>query len=209
MSLETEIAELRGTVTALTEIIKQQVAVQERLLAGQTKAIDTVAAGNPATTEKRTRVRKAKEEAETSDIPNTSAEPADTASGADDAESASEAASEEPAPKADPKPAADAPKEKLTFSVAAKKWLDKEEQGSDAYKARGKTIMGILANFGAAKMSELEAADEDKAMFYLKRAAKGLTINFDAAYDFDGAPDQPEPEAAGAVASDDDDDMFG
>jgi len=81
------------------------------------------------------------------------------------------------------------------------------EQGSDDYKARGKTIMGILANFGAAKMSELEAADEDKAMFYLKRAAKGVAINFEAAYDFDGAPDQPEPEVAGA-ADDDGDDMF-
>lgn len=204
MSLETKIEELTGAVTALTAIITQQVAVQERLLAGQSKAIETVAAGNPAAPAKRG--RKAKEtEAEATDTPNTSDAPADTASGAEDAGSVSE----EPAPKADPKPAAE--KEKMTFSVAAKKWLDKEEQGSDAYKARGKTIMGILANFGAAKMSELEAADEDKAMFYLRRAAKGLTINFDAAYDFDGAPDQPEPvvEETSAAGSDDDDDMFG
>jgi len=193
MSLESEIAELRGTVTALTEIMTQQVAVQERLLAGQQAAIATVAAGNPGTTGKRT--RKPKEEADT---PTTSDAPADTASGADDAGSASEEQA--------PKPAADAPK--AGFSVNAKKWLDKVEQGSDDYKARGKTIMGILANFGAAKMSELEAADEDKAMFYLKRAAKGVAINFDAAYDFDGAPDQPEPEAAGAADADDGDDMF-
>lgn len=199
MSLETEIAELRGTVTALTALLAESNVIHERLLAGQQAAIATVAAGNPATTGKRT--RKAKD-----DTPTTSDAPADTASGADDAGSASE----EQAPKVEPKPATEA-KEKLTFSVAAKKWLGKEEQGSDAYKARGKTIMGILANFGAGKMSELEAADEDKAMFYLKRAVKGLTINFDAAYDFDGAPDQPEPavEETSAEGSDDDEDMFG
>jgi len=202
MSLEAKIEELTGAVTALVEIIKQDTIIKERLLAGQSKAIETVAAGNPAAPAKRG--RKSKEET-AADTQTTSAEPADTASGADDADSASDEAPV--AAKADPKPAADAPKEKMTFSVAAKKWLDKEEQGSDAYKARGKTIMGILANFGAAKMSELEAGDEDKAMFYLKRVASGLTINFDAAYDFAGDPKQDEP-AAGAAAADEDDDIF-
>ncbi len=199
MSLEAKIEELTGAVTALAEILKQQASIQERLLAGQEKAIETVAAGNPTTAGKRTRKPK------DSDTQNTSDAPADTASGAEDAASASE---EAPAPKDEPKPAAEpaeaGDKPKMKFSEAAKKWLDKETQGSDAYKARGKTIMGILANFGAAKMSELGEADEPKAMFYLKRAASGLTINFDAAYDFDGDPKQDEPAAAA-----EDDDIFG
>lgn len=202
MSLEAKIEELTGAVTALTTILQQSVANQERLLAGQQKAIETVAAGNPATGTKRGRKPKdAEPEAETT-TQNTSEEPADTASGAEDAASASdEAPAEKPAAEAS------ADKPKMTFSVAAKKWLDKETQGSDAYKARGKTIMGILANFGAAKMSELNEADEDKAMFYLKRAAKGLPINFDAPYDFAGPVDQPEPEVE-VAGSDDDDNMF-
>lgn len=204
MSLETKIEELTGTVAALTTIIQQQLAVQERLLAGQAKAIETVAAGNPAAPAKRG--RKAVEK-EVSDTPNTSDEPADTASGADDASSAAdEPASEVVEEK--PKPAATEEKAKLTFAVAAKTWLDQKEQGSAEYKVRGKTIMGILGNFGAAKMSEVPAENEDKAMFYLKRAASGLTINFDAEYDFEGDPKQDEP-VADAVPADEDEDIFG
>lgn len=202
MSLETKIEELTGTVAALTIIIQQQLAVQERLLAGQAKAIETVAAGNPAVPTRRG--RKAAEK-EAVDTPNTSDEPADTASGADDASSAAD----EPAAEVveeKRKPATEE-KAKLTFAVAAKKWLDQKEQGSAEYKVRGKTIMGILGNFGAAKMSEVPAENEDKAMFYLKRAASGLTINFDAEYDFEGDPKQDEP-VADAAPADEDEDIF-
>jgi hypothetical protein len=197
MSLEAKIEELSGTVAALTALMQQQVTIQERLLAGQEKALATVAEGNPTTATKRGRKPK------DADTQTTSEEPADTASGAGDAESASDAPGTADAADETP-PAADKPK--LTFGGAAKKWLEKEAAGTDAYKARGKTIMGILANFGAAKMSELNEADEPKAMFYLKRAAKGCTINFDAAYDFAGEPDQAEPVAA--ADSSDDDNMF-
>lgn len=196
MSLEQKIEELTGTVTALTAIMEKMTANQERLLAGQEKAIEAVKAGNPATA---TRGRKAKAEAapeaEKTVTPNTSDEPAATESGEDAAETASE-------------PAAPTEKKPLSFAEAAKKWLDNAEKGSDEYKARGAKIMGILGNFGAGKMSEIGADDEGKAMFYLKRTVKGLPVNFDAEYDFAGAVDQTEPEAATAAAEDDDD-MFG
>lgn len=224
MSLETKIEELTGTVAALTTIIQQQLAVQERLLAGQAKAIETVAAGNPAAPAKRG--RKAKDDAvDSTDTQNTSAEPADTASGADDASSAAEGNSAGADTTTDTthadtgetttggtttstaSAAADA-KSKLTFAVAAKTWLDQKEQGSAEYKVRGKTIMGILGNFGAAKMSEFPAENEDKAMFYLKRAVSGLTINFDAEYDFEGDPKQDEPVAAEVATADEDEDIF-
>lgn len=194
MSLEQKIEELTGTISALVAVMERTAANQERLLAGQEKAIEAVKAGNPTTA---TRGRKAKEA-----TPTPNEEPADTASGAGDAKTASEPAEEK---KADPEPAPAA--EKATFGVAAKKWMDKEEKGTDAYKARGAKVVGILAHFGAGKMSELKDEDDAKAMFFLKRTAKGLPVNFEAAYDFDGPADQEEPVAA-EVASDDDDDMF-
>jgi len=207
MSLEQKIEELAAALVENTDILKQ-------LVAGQKAAIEVVKQGNPATA---TRGRKAKD---TPATPNTSDAPADTASGAEDAGSASEGNSAG-AEKTTATSAADtnettsagtststapaaAEKEKPTFSVAAKKWMEKEEKGTDAYKARGAKVVAILANFGAGKMSELKDEDEAKAMFFLKRTAKGLPVTFDAAYDFEGAADQPEP----AAASDDGDDMF-
>lgn len=190
MSLEQKIEELAAALVENTDILKQ-------LVAGQKAAIEVVKQGNPATA---TRGRKAKD---TPATPNTSDAPADTASGAEDAKTASDEAPTPPSEeKSEQAPAAE--KEKPTFSVAAKKWMDKEEKGTDAYKARGAKVVAILANFGAGKMSELKDEDEAKAMFFLKRTAKGLPVTFDAAYDFEGAADQPEP----AAASDDGDDMF-
>lgn len=209
MSLEQKIEELTGAVTALAAVMQQSVANQERLLAGQEKAIAVVAAGNPATASTRGRKPKA-------DTPPPSDEPADTASGEEDAGSASEGNSvgaaesasttESPAASKSDAPAADKPK--AGFAENAKKWLDKAEKGSEEYKQRGANIMAILGNFGAGKMSELKDEHQDKAMFFLKRAAKGLPTTFDAAYDFSGPADQPEPVAETAAASDDDDDMF-
>ena len=204
MSLELKIEELTSTIDALSAVMAQTVANQERLLAGQKDAIEAVKAGNPATATTRSRKPKAVE-AEATEQKNDA--PADTASGADDAGSASEPAPVEEKSTAEAAPAATAT---LTFAVAAKKWLDKETKGSDEYKARGGKIMAILGNFGASKMSDISADDEDKAMFFLKRSVKGLPVTFDAAYDFAGAFDQDEPVADGGAAADaDDDDMFG
>lgn len=197
MSLEQKIEELTGTITALIAVQQQVVANQERLLAGQKDAIEAVKAGNPATAT--TRGRKAK----AADTPNTSDAPADTASGADDANSASD---EAPTPPSEEK-STPVPAEKMTFGVAAKKWMDKAEKGTDEYKSRGQKVMAILGNFGAGKISELDAEHEDKAMFFLKRSVKGLPVTFDAAYDFAGPVDQAEPVAE-AAAVDDDEDMF-
>lgn len=198
MSLEQKIEELTGTITALIAVQQQVVANQERLLAGQKDAIEAVKAGNPATAT--TRGRKAK----AADTPNTSDAPADTASGAEDASSASD---EAPTPPSEEK-STPAPAEKMTFGVAAKKWMDKAEKGTDEYKSRGQKVMGILGNFGAGKISELDAEHEDKAMFFLKRSVKGLPVTFDAAYDFAGPVDQAEPVAEAAAAVDEDEDMF-
>lgn len=207
MGLEQKIEELAAALVENTSILKQ-------LVAGQKAAIEVVKQGNPATA---TRGRKPKgtDTPNTETTPNTSDEPADTASGAEDVASASEGNSagaaesasttETPAASKSDAPAA----EKITFGVAAKKWMDKEEKGSDAYKARGAKVVGILAHFGAGKMSELKDEDDAKALFFLKRTVKGLPVNFDAAYDFDGPFDQEEPVATEAAASDDDDDMFG
>lgn len=220
MSLEQKIEELTGAMTALTAVMERTAANQERLLAGQEKAIEAVKAGNPATATTRSRKPKAVE-AEAAEQKND--EPADTASGADDAGSASEGnsagvdattattAADNSATTATgtTTSTASAAAEKLTFAVAAKKWLDKEEKGSAEYKARGGKIMGILGNFGAGKMSDISADDEDKAMFFLKRTVKGLPVTFDAAYDFSGPFDQDEPAADAPAASDEDEDMFG
>lgn len=221
MSLELKIEMLTSTIDALSAVMAQTVANQERLLAGQKDAIEAVKAGNPATATTRSRKPKAVE-AEATEQKNDA--PADTASGADDAASASEGnsagvdattattAADNSATTATgtTTSTASAAAEKLTFAVAAKKWLDKETKGSDEYKARGGKIMAILGNFGASKMSDISADDEDKAMFFLKRSVKGLPVTFDAAYDFAGAFDQDEPVADGGAAADaDDDDMFG
>lgn len=200
MSLEAKIEELTGTVAALSALMERTAVNQERLLAGQEKAIEAVKAGNPSTAT--TRGRKKAAEADTSSAP------ADTASQAEGAETASEGnAAAETAKEEKPAAAAST----IKFGDAAKKWLDKAEKGTDEYKSRGSKIMAILGNFGAGKMSEVKDEDEAKAMFFLKRTVKGLPVTFDAAYDFEGSFDQDEPVAAEpeAAASDDDDDMFG
>ncbi len=200
MSLEAKIEELTGTMTALIAALNRTSDNQERLLAGQEKAIEQVKAGNPTTAATRGRKPKEVPAAET-----TTDQSAATESGADVAKTADETPAAAPKEETAPAPAE---KEKATFAVAAKRWMDRAEKGSADYKARGTLVMGILAKFGAGKMSELDEANEDAAMFYLKRSVKGLPVNFDAAYDFAGDPEQPEPEAAADAAADDDEDMF-
>lgn len=189
MSIESKIDELVAALTANTEIVQKQIAIQERLAAGAQAAMEKMESGKPATTG---RGRKAK------DTPPTSEEPAATESGADAADSASETPTPTPAPAAE--------KPKPTFADFCKKYLGEptDEGGKEAYQQRGKTLMSVLANFGAGKIGELDAKHQKTAAWYIKRAKAGLPINFEAEYDFAGPVDQPEPGAAAAAAESDD-----
>lgn len=183
MSLEAKIEELTGAVTALAEIVKSQVAIQERLVAGQAAALEKIEGGKEkATTTRRTRA--AKDEPEAAPAPKAE-EPAPTASGAEDAASAS----------SEPK--------KVSFADYAKAWLNSQEQGSAEYKRRGKLLMSILGNFGAGKISEVDEKHHTAAVFFIKRDEAGKPIDFDAEYDFAGDPAQDVEDDDAASAFDD------
>ena len=70
----------------------------------------------------------------------------------------------------------------------AKKDLAKRTACADFFKA-------IVANFGlggtlTGPKSELSAEQRAQALFYIKRKAEGLTVDFNADYDFSGDPTQ-------------------
>lgn len=184
MSLETKIEELTGAVSALSALVATQVAIQERLVAGQAAALEKIDAGKDKVAAAPRRSRAAKEEPEATATPKT-AEPAPTESGAEDADSASN------------KPAA------YSFADYTKAWLNSQEQGSAEYKRRGKLLMSILGNFGAGKISEVDEKHHAAAVFFVKRDEAGKTIEFDAEYDFAGDPAQ-ELEADDAAGAFDD-----
>ena len=169
--MEAKIEELTGQVTALTEIITRQVAVQERLAAGAAAAMEKIEGGKAAATGgegKATRTRR-----------TAAAEPkADAPAPTESGEAAAEAASSEPEPKV------------VTFKDYAQNWLNAAEKGSDEYKRRGKHLMGILGNFGAGKISEVDEKNHAAAIFYIKRDEAGKPVDFSAAYDFAGDPAQ-------------------
>ncbi len=170
MSLEAKIEALTGAVTALGVLIERQVAIQERLAAGADAALAKMEGGSPAAAGKASRGRPKKETEAATETPKPSEEPADTASQEPAADSASE-----------------------SFPTFSKSWLDGAEQGSDEYKRRGKLLMGILGNFGAGKIKELDEKHHAAAIFYIKRDQSGKKINFEAEYDFAGDPAQDEP----------------
>lgn len=186
MSLEAELAELRGTVTALTEVLKQQIAVTERVVAGQAAAIEKLEAAKPASAGTRTR-RSSKDDAPADTKAEGNAQPADTASGAADASSASDAKSFLP----DVKDA-----DGLKAHVGA--WTGATEDADERAKRVG-VLKAMAEHFGCApKFAEL-AADADRlkqALFFIERAKAGLPIDFKADYDFDADPAQ-----AGAAAA--------
>lgn len=179
MSLEAEITELRGSVAALTEVVKAQTAISERLLAGQQAAIEKLEAAKPASSG--TRTRKPKDE------PQGNAEPAATESGAADAKTASEEKSFLP----DVKDA-----DGLKAHVGA--WTGATEDADERAKRVG-VLKAMAEHFGCApKFAEL-AADSDRlkqSLFFIERAKAGLPIDFSADYDFAGDPKQDGGVAA-------------
>lgn len=183
MSLEAKIEELTGAVAALTAIVTSQVAIQERLAAGAQIALEKIEGGKAAAGAaegKATRTRKPKEEAAPEPKAEKVEEPASTESG----EAAAASASSD---------------DEVPFADFAKKWLmgvkdldpkDKTSKGYPEYQRRGKFLMQILGHFGVAKAPELPEEKHLAAKFYIERFKAGKEVDFDAAYDFTGAPDQ-------------------
>ncbi len=173
MSIESKIDDLIAAVAANTEAVAAQTAIQERLLVGQQAALEKIDGGKAAATGKgkaaTSRAKKAEEDKK---------KPADTESQEEDAKTAS----------------TEKDVEDEDFATYAKAWLNSVKDGSAEYKRRGKLLMGILAHFGAGKMSELDKKNHHKALFFLKRDEAGMVVEFDADYDFDGDPAQDESD---------------
>ena len=172
MSLEAKIEQLTGTITALTEVLKQTVANQERLVAGQQAAIDKIEAGKADKPATRTR-RSKKEEEPAEDKGND--EPADTASGADDAKTASEVPSG------------------AEIFEHVKGMLGKlKDKDAKRHAAVGSTLVAAVKDvFGGKKLPELtDEDDRKKAWFFVRRLEAGKDVDLSAEYDFDGDPAQ-------------------
>lgn len=75
-----------------------------------------------------------------------------------------------------------------------------DEEGERA--ARRSFVEKIVAKLGG-RVSELDPTKARHAVFYLRRHRAGLTVDFDAAYDFEGSPTQELKAAATASADDD------
>lgn len=180
MSLEAEIAELRGTITALTEVLKQQIAVTERVVAGQAAAIEKLEAAKPSSAGTRTRKQK-EEPAAAADEGKSNDAPADTASGAADASSASE----------EKKPAHPTGAD---LEAHIKAWTGSTDDADERAK-RVAVLRDIATHFGGKGFAPL-IENPREAYFYVERAKAGLTIDFKADYDFDGDPAQGGSAAA-------------
>lgn len=187
MSLEAALAENTAAILAHIEVLKQIDQNQQRLLAGQSAAIDKVEAP------KATRSRKAKDEApaptpEPEAVKPAAEEPAVTESGVDDADSASEVTTD------------DLRQFIVTWlreglggkdPAKVKKGEEKatpEEQAE--YGARGKFMQAVFGEFGVSAVTGITADDLPRAMFYFQRKAAGKDVDFGAEYDFTGDPAQ-------------------
>ncbi|MDR7182055.1 MULTISPECIES: hypothetical protein [unclassified Sphingopyxis] len=85
-------------------------------------------------------------------------------------------------------------------------WFGETDEEGERATRRG-FVEQIVGKLGA-RVSELEPAKARQAVFYLRRKRAGLTVDFDAAYDFDGSPTQDAPAAAAAPAAEADDDLL-
>lgn len=178
MSLELALAENTAVNAALTEVLKQVVGNQERLLAGQIAAIDKIdgvkSGGRAGKKETPAPV------AETPVAPPTVAE----------------------TPAAPAAPAAPAPV--VTddqIKAAAHAWMTDKSEADRL--AAAKFLGEIMTSFGVGGKltgpeSKLDDEQRRQALFFIQRKAAGLEVNFSADYDFTGDPTQ------GAAAAGDD-----
>lgn len=82
-------------------------------------------------------------------------------------------------------------------------WFGETDEEGERANRRG-FVEQIVGKLGA-RVSELDPAKARQSVFYLRRKRAGLTVDFDAAYDFDGSPTQDAPSAAAAPADAGDD----
>ena len=173
MSLEAALAENTAAMKDLIAALKVTGENQERLIAGQTTAIDMAESGKAT----RTRTRKPR---------GSEAEPAVTEPEVVAAEPVSETAQIKPVSVDD-------------LKATAVAFMSEEGADLDARKA---FVVSVLKNFGASKLQGegviADGIERSQAVFFIKRAAKGLKVDFKADYDFTGPVDQ-----GGAPAEDD------
>lgn len=80
-------------------------------------------------------------------------------------------------------------------------WFAETDDEDERGNRRGfvEQIVGALG----AKVGDLDLAGRRKAIFFLRRKRAGVTVDFSAAYDFDGSPTQDAPAAAASSVEDD------
>lgn len=172
----------------LTAALNKNSTLLERVIAGQEAAMAKLEGSTAAPAARRT--RKAAD-APATEQGNESA-PAATEQPVADAAAASE-------------PAAAATFTQDDLKAAAMGWRKAATEAKDeaALKKQGELFLGIAAHFGSPKLtgpeSTLTSEQIKQAVFFTKRAQAGLSVDFSADYDFDGAVDQ------GAAASADED----
>lgn len=168
MSLEAALAANTEALTAHTEVMKAVVANQERLLAGQQAAIEKIEA--PKATRARTKDEPSKE-TKAEPVKETKVEPV--------------------------KAAADTTDDDIKAAAAA--WTNGASQ--EARMDAACKMKSVLEHFGVGGKltgpeSKLDADMRKQTVFFIKRWAAGLPVDFNADYDFDGDPKQGAAEAA-------------
>lgn len=196
MSLEIALTENTKAAIALTAVLARVELNQERLLAGQETAIAKIEGAKPATARPS---RTAKETTALSpqlDAAGTVLPPAGSAA-------------QKPSVQAAPsEPELQLPKPTVTdddIKAAAGAWMAGK---SDAERNAAATFMGdLLTEFGLAgtkltgPQSKLDDEQRRQTLFFLKRKAAGLPVDFKADYDFSSDPTK-ENEPQGGVDND-------
>lgn len=183
---------LEEVILGLTAAVQENTAILERVIGNQNAAIAAMEADKkPATPRK-----KAADKAQEAAAEGNAAPAAGTA----------EVGSTEAAPAASPSPAAAPAKQvwsilpsydQKTVGEWANPWIV-EATDPEVRKERGQFLLETLQHLGAGKLSEI-ADDETRKqfVFFIHMKREGLTVNFNADYDFDVDPlTQGEPQAA-------------
>lgn len=175
----------------LTAALNKNSTLLERVIAGQEAAMAKLEGSTAAPAARRTR--------KAADAPATDA----PAEGNESAPAATEQPVADAAAASEPAAAATFTQDDL--KAAAMGWRKAATEAKDeaALKKQGELFLGIAAHFGSPKLtgpeSTLTSEQIKQAVFFTKRAQAGLSVDFSADYDFDGAVDQ------GAAASADED----
>lgn len=183
---------LEEVILGLTAAVQQNTAILERVIGNQNAAIATMEADKKPATPRKKAADKAQEAAAEGNATN--AATAQTQAGSTETPNSAPAAANEPAkqvwsilPSYDQK----------TVGEWANPWIV-EATDPEVRKERGQFLLETLQHLGAGKLSEI-ADDETRKqfVFFIHMKREGLTVNFNADYDFDVDPlTQGEPQAA-------------